>query len=634
MSQHSEPNSHRSASLARTALTTGLHALSTASSGARTGARLAVGTLFAGCNILLDLGVRATRRLPLGTNGEIELETQHGPITAQALRHAATPGLEPIGWWLPGDTPPKSGSESLGEALHDLNQAVFIVQDENRQAVGLGGRAVLGADAASLDASFPLLAIAPALHPRRLGDPAFRSAHGLRYAYVAGAMANGIGSEEIVESMSRAGMLGVFGAAGLSVGRVETAIDRLQSALGEAPYGFNLIHSPQEPAWEAAIVELYLRRGVRLTSASAYLDLTLPLIRYRVSGIHRSPDGRIVCPNRVIAKVSRVEVARRFFSPPPEAILRRLVDAGDITAQQAQLAREIPVATDLTAEADSGGHTDNRPLVALLPTMLALREEMQTRHAYSEPLRVGAAGGISTPASAAAAFALGAAYVLTGSVNQSCIEAGTSQTVREMLAEAGQADVIMAPAADMFEMGVRLQVLKRGTLFPMRAAKLYELYRTYASLDDLSAAQRQLLEKDYFRCSLDTAWKETVDFFRSRDPHQIALAEGDPKHKMALLFRSYLGQSSNWANSGEPSRKIDYQIWCGPAMGAFNDWARGSFLEKPENRRVATLAKNILLGAAVLTRIQWLQAQGVEIPPSLRHFRPMQPGELDRRLEE
>ena len=34
-------------------------------------------------------------------------------------------------------------------------------------------------------------------------------------------------------------------------------------------------------------------------------------------------------------------------------------------------------------------------------------------------------------------------------------------------------------------------------------------------------------------------------------------------------------------------------------MAAFNDWVRGSFLEPPENRRVATVALNILYGAAV-----------------------------------
>ena len=55
---------------------------------------------------------------------------------------------------------------------------------------------------------------------------------------------------------------------------------------------------------------------------------------------------------------------------------------------------------------------------------------------------------------------------------------------------------------------------------------------------------------------------------------------------MALVFRWYLGLSSRWANAGEPSRQLDYQVWCGPAMGAFNEWAKGSFLEQPQNRTV------------------------------------------------
>ena len=38
-------------------------------------------------------------------------------------------------------------------------------------------------------------------------------------ACMSGAMANGIGSVEIVEAMGRGGMLGIFGAAGLSAGQ-------------------------------------------------------------------------------------------------------------------------------------------------------------------------------------------------------------------------------------------------------------------------------------------------------------------------------------------------------------------------------------------------------------------------------
>jgi PfaD family protein len=473
----------------------------------------------------------------------------------------------------------------------------------------------------------------PACRPEHLGDPSFCSDHRIRYPYLAGAMANGIGSADVVEAISRAGMLGFFGAAGLAPATVEANIDRISRNLGEAPFGFNLIHSPNEPDLEATVADLYLRKGVRLVEASAYLDLTLPIVRYRLHGIRRNPDGRIVTTNRVIAKVSRVEVASKFLSPAPAAMVRELVSRGALTPDQAELATRIPVAQDLTAEADSAGHTDNRPAITLLPTMLALRDRLQAQYGYDSAPRVGAAGGISTPAAAAAAFAMGAAFVLTGSVNQACRESGSSDTVRAMLAEAEQADCIMAPAADMFEMGVKVQVLKRGTMFAMRAAKLYELYRTRDSLDTIPPAERATLEKTVFRLPLEQVWQQTEEFFRRRDPKQLERAARDAKHKLALVFRWYLGQSSRWANAGEPTRKIDYQVWCGPAMGAFNEWVKGSFLEKWENRRVVTVALNILYGAAVLTRANALRVQGVQLPAGCPTLRPLELEELRTRLQ-
>ena len=118
-------------------------------------------------------------------------------------------------------------------------------------------------------------------------------------------------------------------------------------------------------------------------------------------------DGEVVCPNQIIAKVSRVEVAQKFFSPAPDKILKQLLDMGKITQLEAELAKEVPVAHDLTAEADSGGHTDNRSVVVLLPTMLALRDSFFEKYQYTRRLCVGLAGGIATPVSAAAAFAMG-----------------------------------------------------------------------------------------------------------------------------------------------------------------------------------------------------------------------------------
>lgn len=538
------------------------------------------------------------------------------------------------GWWIQGDAEPETGENAIRNSILRITHPVILLNINGKLAAGQGGRIIIDADETPGATAYPLRAYAPPLHPENLGDPRFKQTYNLRYAYIAGAMANGITSVEMVEAMARAGMVGFFGAAGLSPAEIETAIDRLQPSLKDKPFGFNLIHSPHDPELEAATVDLYLRRGIRLVSTSAYLDLTLPLVYFRVKGIHTNQNGDIVCPNKVFAKVSRVEVAAKYFSPPPEKLLAQLVDQKMITSQEAKLAGAIPMAEELTAEADSGGHTDNRPAISLLPTMLSLRDELAAKYKYKRPPCVGLGGGIATPDSAAAAFAMGAAYILTGSINQSCVEAGTSEIVRHMLAEAGQADVAMAPAADMFEMGVKVQVLKRGTMFPLRAAKLYDLYSNYDSYENIPEKQKVILERDFFRCSFQEEWEQTKNYFARHDPTQIERARKNPKHKMALVFRSYLGQSSNWANAGDPARKIDYQIWCGPAIGAFNQWVKGSFLEKPQNRKTVTVAMNLLCGAAVATRVNWLRSQGVVLPAGIGNFAPLELPEIQALLNE
>lgn len=452
--------------------------------------------------------------------------------------------------------------------------------------------------------------------PDRLGDQEFCREIGINYPYLGGSMAKGISSVAMAEELGRSGMLGFFGAAGLRFSAVEAAVDKL--SVSGLPFGFNLIHSPHEPDLEAALAELYIRKNVRLVEASAFLALTLPLVRYRTHGIHRAADGTIIAPNRIIAKVSREELAEKFFSPPPEKLLLQLLVEGAITAEQAKLAALIPMAQEVTAEADSGGHTDNRPAIALFPTIASLAGRMEQKFGFAVKLRVGLAGGIATPASAAAAFAMGAAYIMTGSVNQACVESGTSDVVRRLLAEARQADVIMAPAADMFEMGVSVQVLKRGTMFPMRAAKLYDMYRSHDGLESIPGPERDKLEKTLFLASLADIWRDTRVFFLQRDPRQVERAERDPKHLMALVFRWYLGQSAHWAKDGTSTRAMDYQVWCGPAMGAFNEWTAGSFLAIPEQRRVATVARNLLFGAALLTRANILRYQDIKLPTDFR----------------
>jgi len=515
-----------------------------------------------------------------------------------------TEATRALGYWQAGED---GRLVSLSEGLGSIDQNLFALVDEaGAETFGLGG--TWGPE---VESAYRVVGMVPAGPLATLGNPTFLADHGLRFPYYTGAMANGIGSEEIVIAMGEGGMLGFFGAAGLAPARIEAAVKRIQEQLGDKPYGFNLINSPGEPVWQEEVADIYIRHGVPLIEASAYVALSLPLVRYRVHGIYRNEGGEVVAPNRVIAKLSRVEVAQRFFDPPPAKMLKKLVEAGHISEAQAEMAAEIPMAQDVTMEADSGGHTDHRAALAALPAMLALRDRKMAEHGYARPLRVGLAGGVATPWSGAAAFTLGADYIVTGSINQACQESGSSPLVRGMLAAASQTDVDVAPAADMFEMGVTVQVLKKGTRFCQRGMKLFEIYKRCDGLEHIPADEREKIEREIFRMPLEQVWEETRAFFAERDPRQIEKAESNPRHKMALVFRWYLGQSSGWANRGVEDRQEDFQIWCGPAMGAFNEWVTGTCLESVDARRVVPVAQNILLGAAKVLRAQALRQQGV-----------------------
>ncbi|MFC4608175.1 PfaD family polyunsaturated fatty acid/polyketide biosynthesis protein [Streptomyces maoxianensis] len=521
----------------------------------------------------------------------------------------------PLRWY--GERYPNTDPAGIYEVLTDLDQPCFIVVTPQ----GIG--AVSGGSVAAGGEGLPLLAAAPPLLPHRLGSGAFLAAHGVRLPYMAGAMAGGIASADMVIALAREGFLASYGAAGLLPETIEKALGRFAAEIPGLPYAVNLIHSPSEDRLEREAVELFLRHGVRCVEASAYMGLTPHVVRYRLAGLRRDESGRVAADNRLIAKVSRTETAERFMRPAPATLVSELLEQGLITSDQAALAHHVPLADDITVEADSGGHTDRRPLPALLPTILRLRDTVQREHRYPEQIRVGAAGGLGTPAAVAAAFAMGAAYVVTGSVNQSCLESGASSASRAMLAEAGIADCEMAPAADMFEMGVELQVLKKGTLFPMRAKRLYQLYLAYEGLESIPAAERAKVEQQIFRRPLEDVWQECVGYFERRDPEQLARAAGSPKRRMALVFRWYLGMSSRWAVTGDPDRAMDYQVWCGPAMGSFNDWVTGSYLKTPGNRRVADVAHHLMRGAAFHTRLAALRTAGVHIPATAADYRPV-----------
>ncbi|NRD51929.1 [acyl-carrier-protein] S-malonyltransferase [Corallococcus sp. AB030] len=488
-------------------------------------------------------------------------------------------------------------------ALLAQGEQEFVEVGHGRVLTGLISQIRQATPSVAPAAVAPAPAVVSGMRAETLGSKAFRDAHGVRLSYVAGSMYKGISSRELVVRMGRAGLLGFFGTGGVPLARVEEELLAIQAALrpGEA-YGMNLLHSPERPEREAGLVDLFLRRGVRDVEASAFLQLTPALVRFRMTGARRREDGRAEAPNRLIAKVSRPEVAEAFMCPPPQGLLDGLVRAGQLTREEALLARELPMAEDVCVEADSGGHTDQGVASALFPAMSLLRDRMVAEHRYPVRIRLGAAGGIGTPQAAGAAFLMGADFIVTGSINQCTVEAGTSEPVKDLLETLDVQDVTCAPAGDMFELGAKIQVVRKGLFFPARANRLYALYQHHPSLEALDAETRKQLQEKVFRRGFDEIWEETRQHYLRVDPEVVALAERTPRKKMALVFRWYFVHTSRLALRGSREQRTDYQVHCGPAMGAFNQWVRGTPLASWRDRHVDEMGVKLMEATAA-----WLE---------------------------
>ncbi|MGW2048985.1 ACP S-malonyltransferase [Streptomyces sp. NPDC001858] len=420
---------------------------------------------------------------------------------------------------------------------------------------------------------------APAAHPRAAADLAaadltaddlgartFRERYGLRRAYAVGAMYGGVSGPELVRASAKAGLLGVLGTGGLTLTEVERQLREVDPSDAVA---VNFLHRHGAPEQEAAFVDLLLRHGVTLVEASGFPLITEALVRFRLKG------------GRILAKASRTDVAAAFLAPPPERLVARLLAAGLVTSAEAEAARDRPMADDLCVEADGGWVYGAADLLTLLPAVLRLRDRADLP---GPRVHIGCAGGIGTPEAAAAAFVLGADFVLTGSVNQCSVEAATSDQVKDLLQQTRTHDVDTAPLGDLFELGVPSRYLKRGLLFPARANRLYDLWRRHASYAELDDDTRTQILDRY----LGGAYR----------PPAAPTPGADPGAELAAVFRGYFERGHRLAVTGDPQAEVDRLVHCGPAMGAFNQAVSGTALHPWRARTVEAISDFLMEGAA------------------------------------
>jgi NAD(P)H-dependent flavin oxidoreductase YrpB (nitropropane dioxygenase family) len=252
---------------------------------------------------------------------------------------------------------------------------------------------------------------------------------------------------DVVAAVSKAGGLGVLGAVTFTPEQLDVELGWIEEQVGGRPYGVDLL-LPVGTA-DAA-------RQIAPADLEALLDDPSPILpeahRHFVAqlleahGIPELPDGgaearRLLNPPTALAEVAfshRITLIASALGPPPpelvdDAHARGVLVAALVgTTEHARRQKAAGVDVVVAQGYEAGGHTGTIATMVLVPDVVDA----------VAPTPVLAAGGIATGRQMAAALALGAQGIWTGSVWLTTEEAETHPVVKQKMLAASASDTV------------------------------------------------------------------------------------------------------------------------------------------------------------------------------------------------
>jgi NAD(P)H-dependent flavin oxidoreductase YrpB (nitropropane dioxygenase family) len=246
---------------------------------------------------------------------------------------------------------------------------------------------------------------------------------------------------DVVAAVSRAGGMGVLGTTRYSPEQLELELRQLEKALNGKPYGVDLIFPKKSDAKDRSAAESAIPDAHRAFVQSLNDRFKVPPAKHSTSEQFGVGENLVITHERAKAlfEVSTAFSAKLIASalgPPPDYVVEHAKSRGNLTAglvgrpQHAVHHVKAGVDVIIAAGTEAGGHAGE------IGTMVLVPEVVEAVH----PLPVLAAGGITTGRQVAAALALGAQGVWTGSVWLPTTESELHPIVKQKLVAATSAD--------------------------------------------------------------------------------------------------------------------------------------------------------------------------------------------------
>jgi NAD(P)H-dependent flavin oxidoreductase YrpB (nitropropane dioxygenase family) len=255
---------------------------------------------------------------------------------------------------------------------------------------------------------------------------------------------------DVVAAVSKAGGMGVLGAAGHSERELEIDLDWIEAEIGDRPYGVDVIVPARYAGSDTGGLKLSELVAMIPAEHRSFVDDIL--VRYDVPEIPADDTPSPPASSTDIAPFSAgradlqldIALARRpafvvnALGPPPAHMIERVRQEGRLVgalagaAQHAQRHVNAGVDVIIAQGSEAGGHTGEIGTMVLIPEIVDAVGDIP----------VLGAGGIGRGRQMAAALALGAQGVWCGSVWLTTDEAETHPVVKDKFLRATSADTV------------------------------------------------------------------------------------------------------------------------------------------------------------------------------------------------
>jgi len=254
---------------------------------------------------------------------------------------------------------------------------------------------------------------------------------------------------DVVVAVSKAGGMGVFGAASLPPHRLEEELAWIDAHIGGRPYGVDLIvpnnfagkgDTGPRPAQVIPVAHTDFVAGLLDKHGIDATDLTLPAESRSSLGDNMSDAGAAALLE--VAFRHPIGLIANALGVPPTLMLelgkRHNVPVAALVGTRDHALAQVRAGVDIlvVAGGEAGGHCGEVATMVLVPEVAAALA------AIGADTPVLAAGGIVTGRQMAAAMAMGAHGAWTGSVWLTTAEAETSPVVKDKMLAASSKDTV------------------------------------------------------------------------------------------------------------------------------------------------------------------------------------------------